>query len=224
MAIELLLSPILYPMALLFNFYAGILDSTGAAILLLAVTFSIITLPVQRYGRQIEDAIAQKISSVWRQIQEIDPALKGEERFNAQEAIYKQHHYHPVQSIFSGASFIFQLPFLLAALFLFINDDLLQSRGFYWLKDLSKPDGLLEAGGININLLPVLMLIVTSADAYVFYRNDRHQLRRFAILSIVLFILIYPMPAGLVIYWLTLNLFSSLFRFKLQKTTFFRCK
>ena len=120
----------------------------------------------------MERRIAEKNTGIQKAVREETAGLKGEAHFEVMEAVYRRHHFHPIQNMLSGASFIFQLPFLLSAIVLFIRDDFLQDKSFLWLADLSRPDGWLLVGNFAVNVLPMLVLVIGIYDAFVFYADD----------------------------------------------------
>ncbi|WOV90294.1 MAG: YidC/Oxa1 family membrane protein insertase [Candidatus Zeuxoniibacter abyssi] len=201
-----LLAPIIFVMEMLFSAYQYLVKSTGVAILLLALTFALATRPLLKYGRRLERRIAEKNTGIQKAVREETAGLKGEAHFEVMEAVYRRHHFHPIQNMLSGASFIFQLPFLLSAIVLFIRDDFLQDKSFLWLADLSRPDGWLLVGNFAVNVLPMLVLVIGIYDAFVFYADDVAARRKFILIALVLFVLIFNMPSGLVLYWLALNI------------------
>ena len=201
-----LLAPIIFVMEMLFSAYQYLVNSTGVAILLLALTFALATRPLLKYGRRLERRIAEKNTNIQKAVRTETAGLKGEAHFEATEAVYQRHHFHPIQNMLSGASFIFQLPFLLSAIVLFIKDDFLQGKKFLWLTDLSRPDGWLSVGDFTVNALPVLVLVIGIYDTFVFYADDVTARRKFILIALVLFVLIFNMPSGLVLYWLALNI------------------
>lgn len=202
-----ILSPIVWLMNMVLEFYVSIFSSVGVSILLLSFTFSILLLPLQKMGRRTEKRIGNKIKAVNTEEQALKGKLKGEELFLAKEIIYKKHGYHPIHSMAMGAGFIVMLPVLFSAILLFSGDGILIGQSFLSIDDLSKPDGLLGP----VNLLPLLMFAITFVDAKLRFANDRSNQYRFLFISLVLLILVYGLPAGLVLYWTGSNIMSFIF-------------
>ena len=130
--------------------------------------------------------------------------LKGEELFFATEKTYKQHGYHPIQSIGMGASFFIMLPVLISAILLFSGDGILSGKSFLFVNDLSKPDHLFG----SVNMLPLVMSGVTVIDARLRFRDDKRAQYRFYFIAAVLLLLVYNLPSGLVLYWTGSNVMS----------------
>ena len=115
-ALEIILSPIVWLMEFILQFYESIIPSTGLSILLLSITFAILLLPLQKSGQNIERRISNKIKTVNSEVHALNGDLKGERLFLATEKIYKNHGYHPIQSIALGLSFFVMLPVLVSAI------------------------------------------------------------------------------------------------------------
>ena len=155
-------------------------------------------------GHRLESHVGEKMKIVNDEVQHLKQDLKGEKLFLATEAVYEKHGYHPIHSVAMSASFLVVLPVLLAAIFLFTADGVLNAQSFLFIKDLSKPDGILGP----INLLPLLMFAITFIDAKLRFSNDAQSRRRFMFISIVLLLLVYSLPAGLVLYWTGNNIMA----------------
>ena len=104
---------------------------------------------------------------------------------------------------------LFQIPFLLAALFLLIDYPPLAGQPFGFIADLSQPDRLLELGNaVSINVVPLLLTAVALLDSALKPEATPQSRIKFLIVSLVLVVLIYPLPAGVCVYWLASNVFS----------------
>ena len=201
--LETTLSPIVWLMELLLDFYVGIFSSTGFSILLLSFSFALLLAPLQRMALRTEQRVGSKINTVEAEVEPLKVELKGEALFLATEKVYKKHGYHPIQNIALGASFFVMLPVLVSAILLLTGDQLAGIR-FIFIKDLSMPDGLVGP----VNLLPLLMSAITVVDARLRFKDDRKSKYRFYFIAFVLLILVYNLAAGLVLYWTGSNILS----------------
>lgn len=199
--LETVLWPVISALRYLFTVFEYQTGSAGLAIILLGFFVSLLMLPLQRVARRIENRVSVRAEAAAVEVRALKKTMKGEELFFATEDVYQRHNYHPIQLMLQSSSFILVLPVLISALLLFTNSDLLVGKSFGVIEDLSRPDGLL---GI-INLLPILMVIVTVCDALVRFRDDSKSKYRFYLIAAVLFVLVYGLSAGLVIYWTTSN-------------------
>jgi membrane protein insertase Oxa1/YidC/SpoIIIJ len=193
-------------MEMILEFYILVFSSTGISILLTSFTFALLLLPLQRKAYRTEQRISEKMKIVDAEVQALKGKLKGEKLFLATEQIYERNRYHPIQSVGMGASFFVMLPVLISAILLFIGSDILAGKGFLFVEDLSKPDGLLGP----VNVLPVIMSAITLIDAKLRFKDDRKSQYRFLFLAVLLLIIVYNLASGLVLYWIGSNIMSSI--------------
>lgn len=203
-ALELVLSPLIWLMGIVLGLYVSVFGSVGASILLLSLTFAVLALPLRKCAQEIETRVSDRIARVNMEVAKFKRGMKGEKLFLATEKIYKEHGYHPIQSIAQGASFFVMLPFLISAVFLLPDNTLLEKQSFLFIKDLSAPDGLL----FSANLLPIIMTGITIFDAKARFRDDKGARYKFYGIAFVLLVLVYDMPSGLVLYWTGSNILS----------------
>jgi membrane protein insertase Oxa1/YidC/SpoIIIJ len=205
--LSVLLFPIVWVMERVLGAYVSVTGSPGLAILLLSATFSLLLFPIQLAARRWERPMAERAKIVNLEIGEARATgLRGEALFNATSKIYERHGYHPIQAGFGGIGLLISLPVLIASISLFHSTPIVVAHGFLWIDDLSQPDALLQLGTFAVNVLPVIMFLVTLLDSMVRFSDDRAARRRFSVISVALFALVYAMPAGLVLYWIGNNL------------------
>ena len=204
--LETVLSPIVWLMEYVLDFYIRLSSSTGISILLLSFTFALLLLPFQRMAQRTERRIGAKMKVVDAEVQQLKGNLKGEKLFLATEQIYERHNYHPIQSVGMGASFFVMLPVLVSAILLFTGSETVIDKRFLFIEDLSKPDGLLGP----VNVLPLLMSAITVMDAKLRFKDDRKSQYRFFLIAFLLLIIVYNLASGLVLYWTGSNIMSLL--------------
>ena len=205
-ALGVLLWPVVAPMEALFLFYAALADSHGWAVILLGATAAVLSEPLRRLGKKTEARLAEKTAAVKKQTAALDKNLGGEERFWAVEKIYRANKFHPAHNMLAGASFIFQLPFLIAAFLMLGGGVLPENSSFGFIKDLSLPDGALGEG---FNILPLFVLAPSLAEAKYFYAKNPAAQKKFLLIPALVCLLIYGQPSGLVLYWAALSAVSS---------------
>jgi YidC/Oxa1 family membrane protein insertase len=204
LVLETVLSPIVWLMELILEFYVHLFSSTGVSILLLSFTFALLLFPFQRKAQRTEQRISEKMKTVGAEVEALKGELKGEKLFLATEQIYERNGYHPIQSVGMGASFFVMLPVLVSAILLFTGSETLAGKSFLFIDDLSKPDGLLGP----INVLPLLMSTITLIDAKLRFKDDRKSQHRFFFIALVLLMIVYNLASGLVLYWIGSNILS----------------
>jgi membrane protein insertase Oxa1/YidC/SpoIIIJ len=85
--LETILSPIVWLMQLILEFYVWVFSSTGFSILLLSFTFSLLLLPLRKKAEMLEMRISAKMKAANAEVQSLKKAMKGEELFFATEKI-----------------------------------------------------------------------------------------------------------------------------------------
>lgn len=203
-ALEIILGPIVWLMQLMLEFYVSIVSSMGLSILLLSFTFALLLLPLRKKAQGLEKRINAKMNAANEEVQALKGTMRGEELFLATEKIYKQHGYHPIQSIGMGASFFVMLPVLISAILLFSGDGILTGKSFLFIDDLSLPDRLLGPA----NVLPFVMSGITVIDARLRFKDDKKAQYRFYFIAAILLALVYNLSSGLVLYWTVSNIMS----------------
>ena len=208
--VSLLLSPISEAMRVALTLFEGATGSYGIAIILLSMTVRLLTAPVTRVAGRAEARDRQTQAAMADELREIRRTSKGRERFERTEALYQRHGYHPMRSVASLLPLFLNLPFLLAALFLLSTYAPLTGMPFLVISDLLEPDRLMHLGAVTINLLPILITVVTLSESLIGTNSTRSSRLRFLIVGLVIAILIYPMPAGVCLYWLASSCASFL--------------
>jgi len=207
-ALTVIFQPFIFLIEQGYSLYLFMTDSQGLAILLTSATFSIAIFPLQRWCKRYESGISARYEKMKVDVALLDSGLRGEKRFNQIEKIYAKHGYHPIQSILLGLSFFVAIPFLIASLLIFNQPVMLTGASFLFIADLSLPDSTLHLGEMTVNLLPILLFVFTYIDAWFRYRDSPSTKNRFLLISIVLMVLVYAMPAGLLLYWIGANAMS----------------
>jgi membrane protein insertase Oxa1/YidC/SpoIIIJ len=202
--LETVLSPIVWLMELILNFYVRLFSSTGVSILLVSFTFALLLLPFQRIAQRTEQRIGDKMKAVEAKVQVLKGELKGEKLFLATEQIYERSGYHPIHSVGLGASFFVMLPVLVSAILLFTGSESSTGKSFLLISDLSKPDALFGP----VNVLPLIMSAITIIDAKLRFKDDKKSQYRFFFIAVLLLIIVYNLAAGLVLYWTGSNIMS----------------
>ena len=177
-----ILYPLIAGMEIILDFVQRLIGSWGLSILFLSFAMSLLLFPLQKIGRKLENKIQLRTSKVSEAIGQLDKSLKGEERFNKVDKIYRSHGYHPIQQMLGASSMLIILPALISAVILFNQHQGLPGQSFLMLSDLSKPDQLV----FGLNILPVVMFLVTLFDAFIRFNGNKPASYRFLLLYIVL--------------------------------------
>jgi YidC/Oxa1 family membrane protein insertase len=200
------------------------LASWGLAILALAVVVRILIFPIAQVALKKNAKMVADQAKLKPLIKEAQARHKGDlvKSHESTMEIYREHGVNPHAAFGGCLPVLIQIP-IFVALFNLLGQDIgLRGASFLGIDDLSKPDQLFALGftipllGSHFNLLPVIMgvsmVMVTNlttppgADS----AQKRSQNRNMSILAIVFFLLFYPFPSGLLLYWITSNLLQFL--------------
>ncbi len=211
---NILILPIEYVMETVFFIIYHFTDNTYAAIAGLSLFVGLITLPLFNNADRISSRIKEKKNELNEMSEHIKKCFRGDERTMILSAHYRLNGYSPLSDIVTLLPLLLQIPFFIAA-YRFLSGTELLAEGF-----LGRPDGLIQLGGISINLLPVLMTLINIISSVIYTKGGSRSEKLSALIPAFVFLFIlYNCPGGLVIYW-TLNNVFSLFKNLLIK----RCR
>ena len=202
---ELILSPFIFIIKQLFLFGYHLTGNYGWAIILLSFFISLLLLPVFIYiekAKKKTDAVKRKMQPL---VDEIKRCYKGQERYYYLKTLNRQHGYSPLKAMIPILSLLLQIPFFIAAYQYLEHFEALQGVSFGFIKDLSQPDAIFGA----INILPIAMTVVNLITAWFYTRNgNTGERKQMLVVALAFLILLYKLPAGLVLYWTMNNVFS----------------
>ena len=210
-AIEALFYPIIALMTALLKVLHGLFGSYGLAIIGVSAVVRLVIYPITKAAGRLEERECRIQFEMAPELAAAKANHTGRERFDAIDAIYQKHGYHPIKSLASLMPLLLQIPFLLSALFLFMDYPPLVAESFLFIDDLSQPDRLLPLGGsLAINLLPIALTAIAVLDSVIKPGSTGQTRLRFMIVAVVLLVLIYQLPAAVCVYWLASNCWSIL--------------
>lgn len=206
---QLLLSPLTLILEAVYAAAYHFLRSYGAAIFPLSLVVNLLLLPFYNRADAIQAQEKDRQKCMDPFVHHIKKTFKGDERYMMLQAFYKENNYKPVYALRSSIALLLQIPFFIAA-YNFLSDlPVLRGTSFWIIKDLGQPDKLLTAGGLTINVLPVLMTLINVVSSEIYTKGlkfkDKIQLHGMALIFLVL---LYNSPSGLVLYWTLNNIFS----------------
>jgi len=203
--VEIILSPFVFIIKQLFMLSYSITGDYGISIILLSFFISALLLPVFiliEKAKKKDDVIKRKMQPL---VDEIKRVYKGQERYYYLRTLNRQHNYTPFKALVPILSLLLQIPFFIAAYQFLENLEVLKGVSFWFINDLSLADGFL--GGVH--LLPIVMTLVNLITVYFYTRNgDKTERRQMLIIALVFLILLYNLPAALLLYWTMNNVFS----------------
>lgn len=196
----------IYPLQFFFKYvYLACIRVTGSyglGLIGLSLCAAVAFVPLGRMAKKSKWK-EDHLQDVMRpQIEKIKAEYSGAERQEAIARLYKRYSYHPLMTLRSAIGILLQFPFLTAAYRMVQELTVLKGQSFWFIKDLSVPDGLW--GGVNA--LPIIMTLINFASiatAPHMRGKDRIQ----AVVIALLFLwLLYGAPSALLIYWTCNNI------------------
>ncbi len=194
--------------------------SWGLSIILLCVMIKVALIPVTMFVAKQQRRVGSIQSALEQPMQEIKANYDGQEAHERIMAAHKDLGVSPFYTLRPMLGMFIQVPILVAVFNMLGELPLLLGETFWWMSDLAYPDAvlsLMEAGhgipffGSTLNLLPILMTVVTIGSA-ILYRDHvapasetRKQKRNLYLMAIAFFVLFYPFPSAMVLYWATAN-------------------
>lgn len=185
------------------------IHNPGMSIVILSLFMNFLVLPLYMRADAIqeeENALERKLQ---RGVDHIKKTFHGDERMMILQTYYRQNHYKPVYVLRSAISLFLQIPFFVAAYRFLSGLSLLSGVSFGPITDLSRPDGLLQAAGVSINLLPFIMTAVNLISCIIFTKGSpaKAKIQLYA-MALFFLVFLYNSPSGLVFYWTLNNVFS----------------
>ena len=153
-------------------------------------------------------------------LEKIKVDFSGQEAHEKSMAAYKAEGVSPFYTLKPLMFVLIPLPFLIAIFNVLGELDLLVGQSFLWIRDLAYPDKIFDFAinipllGSSLNLLPFLMTSLTVLAA-LFYKDkiiSKKELNRqkfnLCCMAVGLFILFYPFPSAMVLYWTSANVWQ----------------
>ena len=206
---SILIRPIELFLEMVFSLSLKLVSGYGPAIIVLSVIINTIILPLYRRADMIQEQENEKRQSLENRVKHIKKSFKGDERFLILQTYYRQNDYKPIYVLRGSFSLLLQIPFFIAGYHFLSNMQSLNGISFLFIRDLGSPDGLLNIGGISINIMPVLMTAINMLSAIIYTKGKPLSLKlQLYITAIIFLLLLYNSPSGLVLYWLCNNIYS----------------
>lgn len=194
------------PILACINFLFGLLGNYGLAIVLFTILLKAVLLPLTKTSfnsmKKMQD-LQPQLQALKERVK--DPALMQQEMM----ALYKKHNVNPLGGCLP---MLLQIPVFLGMYnALRTSIDLRHAPFALWIKDLAAPEAL-EVFGIHV---PVMILLM---GASMFLQQittpnpsadpaQKKVMMMMPVMFTVMFV-IFPFPAGLVLYWLVNNTLS----------------
>jgi len=200
--------------------HTHIVSSWGMAIVVLALVVKILLLPVSLLTARLQRQVSSVQSTLLPELAQIKANYDGEEAHERIMAAHSTHGVSPFYTLKPMLGTLIQVPVLIAVFNALGEMPALRGQGFLWVQDLAYPDSIAQLGfaipllGDKLSLLPFLMTAVTVWATLTLTRELisesalRAEKNRMLMMAAGFFVLFYPFPAAMVLYWTCTNLFQ----------------
>ncbi|BCR21867.1 membrane protein insertase YidC [Borrelia sp. HM] len=203
------------PMQLIMQIFYDVIPNWGLSIMFLTIVVRILIFPLTFKSFRA----TAEISKLQPKMKDIQMKFKDDPRRLNEEMgkLYREEGVNPLGGCFP---ILLQLPVFFALYGLVNNFFLLRGASFIpgWIDDLSAGDSLYYFGykvfwWTDIRILPFIMMLTqlfsTMISSNVDFKNlgSQQKLLYFG-MPVMFFFILYDMPSGLLIYWITTNIFT----------------
>jgi YidC/Oxa1 family membrane protein insertase len=193
-------------------------SSWGWALVIFAILLKLLLLPVAIMTVRLQRHVSQIQSRLAPSLTEIKANFDGEEAHNRVMAAHKNLGVSPFFTLKPILGSFIQIPILIAVFNALGEMQQFSGQSFLWIENLAYPDAITKFGSIlpllgnSLNLLPFAMTAIAIIST-IFFQNrhapkseQRRQKRNLYLMAGAFFVLFYPFPAVMVLYWTLANM------------------
>lgn len=201
----------------LISIQANIVGNWGLVIMVFAVLLKILLLPVGIMTVRFQRDVSKYQAILAPQLDDIKASYDGEEAHNQIMAAHKNLGVSPFYTLKPMLGSFIQIPILIAVFNALGEMPQFVGQSFLWIENLAYPEVIghlpfaIPMFGDTISLLPFIMTLVTLYSTIIFQNKHAHetelkrQKRNLYFMAAVIFVLFYPFPAVMVLYWTLAN-------------------
>lgn len=191
--------------------------SWGLTIIIFAVLFKLFLLPLTLWVTRLQNEVYRSQAILEPKMRYIKAHFDGEEAHRLLMAEYKQLGITPFYALKPLIGPLIQLPLQIAVFNVLGEMPELVHAPFLWIDSLAYPDTvfhlpfLIPFFGNEIHLLPFLMVGISITATLLFKapagaeKSAQRQQYKLYLMALVFFILFYPFPAAMVLFWTLMN-------------------
>ena len=192
----------------------------GVTIILSSLVFTVFILPINILLIRSQRKMFYVQASLAPELEDIKFNFSGEEAHNRFMAAHKARGVSPFYNLRPLIYTLVPIPFLIAIFNVLGELDLILGHSFLWIQDLAYPDGIFHFKtyipliGNSINLLPILMIPLTifatllHKNKIISVKSLRKQKLKLYFIGFGIFLLFYPFPSGMVLYWTSASIWQ----------------
>ena len=194
----------------------------GWSIVFFAILLKVLLLPVSLMTVHFQRQVSKNQAILAPQLAEIKSQFDGEQAHERIMAAHKALGVTPFYTLKPMLGSFIQIPILVATFNALGEMPQLAGNPFLWIGDLAYPDVVatfpitIPMFGDKFSLLPFVMTIVTLFSTVIFQNRLapeielKRQKRNLYLMSAAFFILFYPFPAAMVLYWTLANILQTI--------------
>ena len=196
----------------------NIVSSWGLTIVIFSILLKFILLPVSLMTIRFQRRMAQVQAQLAPKLLEIKKKYDGEEAHNRIMAAHNELGVSPFYTLKPILGLFVQIPLMISVFNALGEMPQLDGQTFLWIENLAYPDSVgnlsfsIPIFGNVISLLPFIMTAVTLYSTIIFqnrYATEvelKYQKRNLYLMGAAFFVLFYPFPASMVLYWASANI------------------
>jgi YidC/Oxa1 family membrane protein insertase len=185
--------------AILVFFHDQVGFGWGLAIVAMTVTIRLAILPLTFRGVKGMQEM-QRLQPEMKRLQE----RYKDDKQRMQQEVMKLYQEHGVNPLSSCLPLLLQIPFFIALFDLLRRDPDIEGQSFLFIPDL----GAEATGAVLVTLIVVYIATQLGASLVTLVSADKTQRRIFLALPFVFVLFIINFPAGLIVYWITTNIWT----------------
>jgi YidC/Oxa1 family membrane protein insertase len=173
------------------------------AIVLMTVTIRLAILPLTFKGVKG----MQELQRLQPEMKKLQERYKDDRQRLQQETMrfYKEHQVNPLSSCLP---LLLQIPFFIALFYLLQDNVDIEGASFLFIPDLAAEGAAGLGLGVLIALIVIYVATQLGASLVSMVSADKTQRRIFLALPFVFVVFIISFPAGLIVYWITTNVWT----------------
>jgi YidC/Oxa1 family membrane protein insertase len=195
----------------------NIISNWGLSIGIFAVLLKILLLPVGMMTSSIQRQVSKIQTQLAPKLAAIKASYDGEEAHNLLMAAHKELGVSPLYILKPMLGTFIQVPIWIAVFNALGEMPQLDGQSFLWIDNLALPDTVgrlpfaIPILGDKISLLPFIMTVVSLYSTVLFQNRHasalemKRQKRNLYLMAVAFFVLFYPFPAAMVLYWAMAN-------------------
>jgi YidC/Oxa1 family membrane protein insertase len=200
----------------------NIVSNWGWAIIVFGVILKLLLIPAGLLTTKFQGKVSQVKTALEPKLAAIKSKYDGEEAHHKIMAAHKELGVSPFYTLKPMLGSFIQIPILIAVFNALGEMPQLQGQSFLWIKDLAYPDSLavfdfsLPMFGHSLSLLPFIMTLVTVFSTIIFKnkfasaKELKGQKTNLYLMAFAFFVLFYPFPAAMVLYWVLANILQTI--------------